>query len=340
MIRKMLQGRPLYDNPADAKYYVVPSEWDAVIRALERGNNTMIRGERGAGKTSLLRQVQLTLRNRDERIVYVDATAVAEPLELVFRIRDALRGRPGIAQAGPGAVSRALAQAAGDQAPPPGGASRLLYDTLVDLGQEVEPTIVLLDATAAAHALYGVFGRMRDTIWQLPHRWLVAIDDSDLATALKPPADTFFDTVIQLRPLSIEQLTMILHKRTDGLPQKLLRQVAADARGNPRAAIRAANNALVHGADPAGELSGRARLLDAAAQLGRPQGMLMAELLDLGQASPSDEALLDRLGLTRARVSTLLQELLAANLVESTAERSDRPGRPRTVYRPALRGEA
>lgn len=334
----MLQGRPLYDNPADAKYYVVPPEWDAVVGALDRGNNIMLCGERGAGKTSLLRQVQLALRNHDERVVYVDATAVAEPLELVFRVRDAVKGRPGIAQTGADTVSRTLTQMAGDQSPPSGGVSRLLYDTLLSLREEVEPTVVLLDATAAAQALYGVFGRMRDTIWQLPHRWMVAIDNDDRATVLRPPADTFFDFVIELMPLPIERLTTILRSRTDELPQKLLSQVAADARGNPRAAIRAANNALVHGADPANELSGRARLLDAAAQLGRPQGMLMAELLDLGQASPSDEALLDRVGLTRARVSTLLQQLLTAGLVESTAERSDGPGRPRTVYRPALRG--
>ena len=336
----MLQGRPLYDSPADAKYYVVPPEWDAVIRALDRGNNTLVCGERGAGKTSLLRQVQLTLRNNGERVVYVDATAVAEPLELVFRVRDALKGRPGLAQTAPGTVSRSLAQVTGEQSPPPGGVSRLLYDTLVGLGEEVEPTIVLLDATAAAQALYGVFGRMRDTVWQLPPRWLIAIDNDDRATALRPPADTFFDIVIELGPLLIERLMTILHNRTDELPPKLLSQIAADARGNPRAAIRAANNVLVHGGAPANELSARARLLDAAAQIGRPQGMLMAELLDLGQASPSDEALLDRLGLTRARVSTLLQQLLEADLVESTVERSDRPGRPRTVYRPALRGRA
>jgi DNA-binding MarR family transcriptional regulator len=338
MIRSMLQGRPLYDTPADAKYYVAPPEWDAVIRALDRGNNTLICGERGAGKTSLLRQVQLTLRNHGKRVVYVDATAVAEPLELAFRVRDALKGRPGLARTTPGTVSRSLAQITGEQSPPPGGVSRLLYDTLVGLGEEVEPTIVLLDATAAAQALYGVFGRMRDTIWQLPHNWLVAIDDDDRATALKPPADTFFDIVIELGPLPIERLITILHNRTHELTPKLRSQISTDARGNPRTAIRAANNALVHGGNPADELSARARLRAAAGQIGRPQGMLMAELLDLGQASPSDEALLDRLGLTRARVSTLLQQLLEADLVESTAERSDRPGRPRTVYRPALRG--
>ena len=334
----MLQGRPLYDTPADGKYYVVPPEWDAVIRALDRDNNTLVCGERGSGKTSLLRQVQLTLRNNGEHVVYVDATAIAEPLELVFRVRDALKGRPGLAQAAPGAVSRSLAQVTGEQFPPPGGVSRLLYDSLVGLGEDVEPTIVLLDATAAAQALYGVFGRMRDTIWQLPHRWLVAIDNDDRATVLKPPADTFFDVVVELKPLPIERLMTILNNRTDELTPKLVSQIAADARGNPRAAIRAANNALVHGGDPGDELSARARLLDAAAEIGRPQGMLMAELLDLGQASPSDEALLDRLGLTRARVSTLLQQLLEADLVESTVERSDGPGRPRTVYRPVIRG--
>ncbi len=334
----MLQGRPLYDTPADAKYYVFPPEWDAVTRALERGNNILLCGERGAGKTSLLRQVQLTLRNEGKRVVYVDTTAVSEPLELVFRVRDALKGRPGIAQTAPGAVSRSLAELRGEQSPPPGGVSRLLYDTLVNLGEEVEPTVVLLDATAAAQALYGVFGRMRDTVWQLPHRWLAAIDNDDRATALRPPADTFFDIVIELEPLPIERLASILQNRTDELAPKLVSAIAADARGNPRAAIRAANNALVHGGDPADELSTRARLLDAAAQIGRPQAMLMAELLDLGQASPSDKALLERIGLTRARVSTLLQQLLDADLVESTVERSDRPGRPRTVYRPALRG--
>jgi energy-coupling factor transporter ATP-binding protein EcfA2 len=333
MIRWMLQGRPLYDTPSDGRYYVKPPEWNAVIRAVDRGNNTLIYGFRGLGKTTLLRQLQLMLSQQQKRVVFVDAAAVTEPLELVVRVRDALKGRPGISQTGAW-PSRF------DPSPPPGGASRLLYDTLVSLGQDVEPTIVLLDASAAAEAIYGIFGRMRDTIWQLPHRWLVAIDYGDRATALKPPADAFFDTVVKLEALSSSQLLTILQKRTDELLPETLAQIAADARGSPRVAIRTANDALVHDSDPASELFERARLLDAAAQLGRPQGMLMAELLDLGQASPSDKILLDRLALTRSRVSTLFQELLEAKLVEPAVTRSEGPGRPRKIYRPALRGAA
>jgi DNA-binding MarR family transcriptional regulator len=336
----MLQGRPLYDTPADARYYVAPPEWDAALRAVERGNNILLCGERGTGKTSLLRQLQLRLRGGDQPAVYVDATALAEPLELVARVRDALLGRPGLAQSAPGAVSRTLAQVTGEPSPPPGGVSRQLYDALLELGEEVKATILLLDATASGQALYGVFGRMRDAVWRLPHTWLVAIDNDDRATTLKPPADAFFDLVVELKALPSERLTSILQKRTNELPAKLISRIAAEARGNPRAAIRAANNALLRGSDPSEELSTRARLLDAAAQIGRPQGMLMAELLDLGQASPSDEVLLHRLGLTRARVTTLLQQLLEAGLVESGVERSERPGRPRTVYRPARRARA
>lgn len=334
----MLQGRPLYDNPSDQKYYVSPSEWDAVRRAVGRGNNTLLYGPRGSGKTTLLRQLQLALREDDEPVVFVDAAAITESLELAARVRDALKGRPGILEHGLNAARST--QVFGDPSPPPGGASRLLHDTLTGLNQDVEPTIVLLDASASAQALYGVFGRMRDTIWQLPHRWLIAIDASDYATVLKPPADAFFDTVTMLAPRSADDLLQILQKRTDELPCELLSQIADDARGNPRAAIRAANDAIVRGDDPTGDLTARARLLDTAVQLGRPHGILMEELLDLGQASPSDEVLLERLDLTRARVNTLLQQLLEAGLVEAAVERSEGPGRPRTIYRPALRTAA
>ena len=132
-----------------------PGEWDAIVRALERGNNTLVFGARGAGKTTLLRQLQLTLRE-DQRTVFVNATALSEPLELVERVRDTLKGRPGAAAS---AITPAMvAEIAGDHSPPPGGASRELYDALLDLGHGTEPAIVLLDASASPQAIYGVFG--------------------------------------------------------------------------------------------------------------------------------------------------------------------------------------
>jgi len=332
----MLQGRPLYDTPTDHRYFVAPPQWETIRRTLARGNNVLIHGERGLGKTTMLRQLELALREEDQPAAFVDAAAVAEPLELVNRVRDALTGRPGTLRSR-GSVTATFVN---DPSPPPAGASRQLQDTLIGLADDDVPaTTILVDASASPHALYGVFGRMRDTVWQLPHHWVVTIDDGDYATALAPPADAFFDTTVALQRRSAHDLREILERRTDELPRETLARIAEDARGNPRTAIRAANETLVNGEDATASLGERARLVDRASGLGRPHAQLMAELLDLGQASPSDETLLDRLGLKRARVNTLLQQLHDAGLVNSAVERSDGPGRPRTIYRPTLHAD-
>jgi predicted transcriptional regulator len=227
--------------------------------------------------------------------------------------------------------------AAGDPNPPPGGVPRAIYDDLAALG-EAQPSIVLVDASGSAAAAYEIFGRMRDALWQFEHRWVVAVDEDERATVLKPPADAFFDTIVALDDFSIEGLIQLIEKRDDTLSSRERMRIAAGAHGNPRAALRAINRALVHGLEPDEQWAERADALERASNLGRPHAMLMAELLDLGQASPSDEVLQHRLGLSRARITKLLRDLLDQGLVETGVERPDGPGRPRTIYRPAAGG--
>jgi energy-coupling factor transporter ATP-binding protein EcfA2 len=333
----MLRGRPLYDTDADRKYFVPPAEWDRLMRAIERDNNVLLAGPRGSGKTTLLRQVQLAMRRNDDATAFVDATAVPNALELAVRTKEALRGRPAAGEIVRTGVDAALATFAGDPSPPPAGASRALFSELESIGEAPESTI-LVDASGASDAVYGLFGRMRDTLWQMPHSWVVAVDEDETRAVLKPPAEAFFDTVLRLAPLPTNALIDLLHRRD--LPEELddrsLWEIAANAHGNARTALRAANAAVVSGRDPRETMTERSRLLEAAANLGRPHGLLMAELLDLGQGSPSDEVLLDRLGLTRGRVTALLRELLEAGLVEAGPDRPTGPGRPKTIYRPAL----
>lgn len=317
----VLQGRPLYDNSADEQLFVIPAEWDPIVRANERGLNVLIVGARGVGKTTLLHQLGLTLRRRDEHPVFVDATALHDPAELAIRLRDAIVGRPSV-------ISGAAAGLAA-------GASRAYYETLQSLA-EASPSIVLVDGSSSADAIFGVFGRMRDTVWQLPHTWIVAIDEDDRATALKPPADAFFDSVITMKPVPTNDLAGLLSRRVPEATPQTLARVAALANGNPRAAIRALGHAEIHDSDPGADLTERSVLLERAATLGRPHGMLMAELLDRGATSPSDEGLQRSLGVSRARLTTLLRELLDNELVITDTERPDGPGRPRTVYRPAV----
>jgi energy-coupling factor transporter ATP-binding protein EcfA2 len=330
----LLKARPLYDNLGDAQLFVTPDAWNSVDRALERRLNVAVVGSRGVGKTTLLRQLQLVLRDKGERMAFVDATAVGDTFELAMRIRDALLGQPSPlvsnARLAAGAVS-------GDSAPI-AGASRALANVLREIGG-AEPAIVLIDASASAEAVYGLFGRMRDVLWQQEHRWVVAIEETDRATALKPPADAFFDTIAVLDPWPINDLVDLLARRGD--PDNpwsgdLLVSAATGANGSPREALRILSDALVHNRDPSTLLDARGRLLDSASQLGRSAGILMAELLDRGQASPSDEDLQRLLGVTRSRLTQLLHKMLDQELVTAESERADGPGRPRVVYRPAL----
>ncbi len=330
----LIGSRPLYDNRADAQRFIQPPAWEPAVRAIERGLNTAIVGQRGVGKTSLLRQLQLVLRESDERVAFVDATAVSDVVELVGRVRDALLGQPAPVQAG----ASAAADVFRGQPYPVAGTSRALGALLREIGQG-EATIILVDASASAEATYGLFGRMRDVLWQQEHRWVLAMEDSDRATALKPPADAFFDAVILLEPWPTNDLVDLLARRGEAdepWPQGLTASAASGAQGSPREAVRALTDALVYDRDPAAVLDARGRLLDRASEHGRSAGMLMAELLDRGQASPSDENLQRTLGVTRSRLTQMFRQLLADELVSAESERPDGPGRPRVVYRPTL----
>jgi len=311
----MLSARPLYDTQADAEYFEPPSVWGELMRALERRFNVLVVGGRGVGKTSLLRQTQLALRVGERRTDFIDATSIESPLALSARIRDGLAGRPSPIEAGFGAVAATVTR---DPTPPPAGASRALYQDLQALG-EIEATTIFVDASGSAEAVYHVFGRMRDVLWQLDHQWVVAVDETDRSTVQRPPADSFFDVTFTLEPMATNQIAELLGRR------------AANEVGSSAIAY-----SIVHGGDPARQLDARGQLLERAVALGRPHGMLMAELLDLGQASPSDEALLVRLGVTRPRATQILRDLLARGLVSTATEKPDGPGRPRTVYLPNL----
>jgi hypothetical protein len=151
-----------------------------------------------------------------------------------------------------------------------------------------------------------VFGRLRNTLWQFGHLWVLAIDADDRPTALKLPADAFFDMVVDLAPLSTDELARVLRLRSPETPAATARHVAANAKGNPRRALRALGDAVVHGVDPSSSLAARAALETQASLSGRPHGMLMAELLERGQASASDAELQRSLGMSRAQEARLL----------------------------------
>jgi hypothetical protein len=59
---------------------------------------------------------------------------------------------------------------------------------LADAGRGTEMLVDGLDASVA----HGVFGTMRDELWELRLRWVCAVGPQDEPIALMPPADAFF----------------------------------------------------------------------------------------------------------------------------------------------------
>jgi energy-coupling factor transporter ATP-binding protein EcfA2 len=322
-----LQGRPLYDNGADARLFVHRSEWARLHRALDHSLNVLIAGKRGNGKTSLLRQIQYVLRKEARTIAYVDATAVESALELASRIRAVVAWEP----------SPPVAEVAGPKAPAPTpddeayGALRALSDS--------PKTMILVDASEAGRAVYDIFGRMRDVIWQLPHQWAVAVDTNDLSIVLRPPADAFFDLVLETKPWETPDLLNLLEKRAPDFDVDKRVRIVACSQGSPRVALRALRDAIIEHRDPEEALSRRSDLLANAAKLGRPHGTVLAALLDRGPSSPSDATLQSAAGLSRGRLAAILGDLVDHGLAVSRPGSSSGPGRPRTVYAPNLEDE-
>jgi energy-coupling factor transporter ATP-binding protein EcfA2 len=327
----LLSARPLYDNKADATMFVHPVEWNPFVRALEKRLNVLLLGAPGSGKTTLLHQIQLVWRANGEPVAFVDGTGATGVVELVARIRERLLG-----PVSPIAAVGTVVDALSGSNVPPAGASRQLGAHLQAIG-EAPPSLILVDGPSSPAAVFDLFGRMRDALWQQDHRWVVALDVRDRNAVLKPPADAFFDFTVPLGKWSTNDLADLLSRRAEGqLPGQLIAAAAASAEGSPRQALRALSYGVVNDEDPGALMNARGRLLEEAARLGRSAGMLLAELLDRGQASPSDADLQETLGVTRARLTQMFHQLAKHELVVGEPERATGPGRPRIVYRPNL----
>ena len=324
----MLQARPLYDTDPDAELFVLPATWARLRGAVRHRFNVALVGARGAGKTSVLRYLQRQLRADAVDVVFVDATDAADLGQLVAAIEAEMVGRRG---ALPELGSELAAFAGTLTGGPPGSTSLRIVQRVRALGQH-PASVVLVDCAHAARAAHDLFGRMRDELWQMDLRWVVAVEDSERSILLAPPADAFFDQVVSLT-MTPPDLLEVLRKRGAELPDSVLRRIAEQT-STPRAALQAARDALLSPPldDP---LAAALWRQEHSAALGRPHSMAMHELEALGGASASDEEFLRRLGWTRARASQVLGDLAKAQLVTASDEQTPGGGRPRRVFRPA-----
>jgi DNA-binding transcriptional ArsR family regulator len=325
-----LSGRPLYATATDDRLYVPRSDVEARIeRSIERQLNTLLIGERGAGKTSLLQHLLFRAREDASRppTVYVDASIAGSALDVI----DLLRDRLGVAAHVGASLTAGLRAMANPGASAGARDATLLLERLAPL-RDVGAAVVLLDGLANGDVAHILFGRLRDELWALPLTWVVSADPAQRSAFLTPPADAFFETVVVLRPLEPSEQLDVLKSR---LPQewRSLERLVGDERGNPRQLLAAARETLVERRTIDEVLQAQVRRQSRAASLGRSASTMYAQLESLARpVAASDQNLLKRLGVTRERAGQVLKQLEEHGLLESFPEPAER-GRPRKLYR-------
>ena len=318
-----LSARPLLATRADMALFAGRGwELKELERALAQRFSVLVVGERGAGRTSLLRALMFhwspsTATATDPWLVYVRAAGLTDPeqvLDKVLEVYDRIEevdvdSTPGVRSLGSASALVALAQR-----------------------QQAHPMVVLLDDVdpLVGNALFGV---LRDELWETRTTWVVTATPEGATTILTPPADAFFEVILRVQPLSSPEAIDLLKRRVPKADPSRLAAIARDG-GQPREVIERARqvdwdspvadevlNAIRRGRDFALSL------------LGRPAAMLAAEMQDLGPVSASDEVLQQRMGWTRPRALQVLTELEAAGLATSASPPRVGPGRPKKIYR-------
>jgi len=320
----VLSGRPLYATLADARWYAPSASQARFAAEIDRRRNTLLVGATGMGKTTTLHMVELALRDAGRPVAYVSlapADDVGHAASAIYRAAAA----KGWLEADPDAVAAALR-------PDDPYAPNALIGRLAAL----PPGTVLLVDDVAAEVGHGLFGRLRDELWQHDLVWGVATDEREALGLLRPPADAFFAARVDLAPLSAEEAARLLARRLDAdgaLDARAIRELAARPAGSVRALIGAAATAA-ESDEPPGLLADGAerRLRRAERAAGRAGAMLATEMEGRGPVSASDDALLETLGWTRPRAVAVLKKLEAEGVVRSFDERGGGPGRPRRLY--------
>ncbi len=321
-----LSDRPLLDTLTDAGLFVDrAAELATLGRAARQGLNALVVGSRGMGKTSLLRQLVFRLRVDGLAVVFVDARVAEDAASLL----EAVNYEATVAFGLNSAVATS-----GHLVPHPGP------DRLLELVRRLpvagrERTLVVALDNVTSDLGRQVFGRLRDELWQRPVHWAVAVDELDRAGLMAPPANSFFDPVVLLGPLTFDacfqlvlaglpaadrQVAMAAEPPSPGTelePDERLRAIVEAGSGNPRELLSLARLVLLEDRDPAEELAAKAERARRLARLGRAATMLVAELEALGRpVSASDGQLLAAMGWTRGRAVQVLKSLEEAGLVE------------------------
>ncbi|HEX8744624.1 MAG TPA: hypothetical protein VF712_15985 [Thermoleophilaceae bacterium] len=317
-----LRSIPLRDRTADSLLFVPPDGFERAQTAALHNLNVLVLAPRGGGKTSALHQLELRLRDDGAPpVVFADLAGVDAP-------HAALQTLVALASESIGADVLWKPPPARPHEADEDLAARTAIRQLAGL----TACRFLIDNASAEKVAYPLFGTFRDRLWDTPHQWILAAALHDRGRLLRPPADAFWEEVVDLS-LTQSQAHDLLVRRIEGTAPWAQALVGELGTTNPRQLIRAALAATIHPDGPEAVVATRRRLQEQVDRLGERPAILLEELRSRGPVSASDPELLDRLGWARTTVLRALDDLVEAGLVQ-TYEQPQGRGRPRRLFAP------
>ncbi|MDE0699786.1 MAG: helix-turn-helix domain-containing protein [Acidimicrobiaceae bacterium] len=283
------------------------------------GLNVYLHGPRGIGRTSFLRQIE---RSRPEAR-YARLHGFDTLTERLDEVERRLTEQRVLSRQGPNPLASTLQAFSGTRlvvAEDPFQYLRAAANEATDQ----PPSLVLLDDLDSA-SIHEMFGRWRDSVWEIPLQWVV----SGTNAHLDPPADTFFDVVVELQRFDFDGLQELVRRRAEsGTPEerRVLQQLCDSALATiapctPRQALSVVRD-LYLSDDLEREASQLKEMQLARSRLKTTPARILEALGIVGPTHAGDEQLLAEVGVTRSRVVQVLAELEAEGLV--TAERVGR----------------
>lgn len=303
-----LSRRPLTASKADEALFVNrTSETTTILRAaVELRLNTFVTGPPGSGKTSLLRHVFLHLERSGTPVVYANVERARSIEEAIGLIATAIDPDSPAASS-----SSTIAEDETDL---------IVIENAIEATFADQPLVVALVDGADDALTTTLFGRYRDRLWESRTlKWVVA----SRHRAPAPPADAFFDRVVELEPFSqVDGATMLEVRAPEISDTARARLAAAIGSAQPVFWMLAAQSLALADSDPASVIKAITAQNAATRDLPDRLRVLYDAVRDLGPIHASDSQLLARLDVSRPWVATGLKELEEQGLVH--AERDGR----------------
>lgn len=315
-----LGQRALGTSDGDHRLFVdCSAELKRVQRALKMGLNVYVHGPRGIGRTSFLRQIE---RGRPEAR-YARLHGFDTLTDRLDEVERRLTEQRVLSRQGPNPLASTLQAFTGTRlvvAEDPFQYLRAAAGEATDQS----PCLVLVDDLDKS-SIHEMFGRWRDSVWEVPLQWVV----SGTSSHLDAPADTFFDVVVELQRFDFEGLQELVRRRAESgsLEERCALQQLSDAAlatvapCTPRQALSVIRDLFLSD-DLERETSQLKELHSARSRLKTTPARVLDALGIYGPTHAGDEQLLAEVGVTRSRVVQVLAELEAEGLV--TAERMGR----------------